>query len=267
VRRQETPLSGELTLFSFGYYGWGGHLRKLVALTDAVEAKRGFGPPVFVDVRLRRAGRAPGFQGNDLERLLGHDRYRWMRTLGNRSIKTRRRRIDIAAPDAAHQLLDLALDLERGRRRVIFFCACELPCDCHRRKVARLVVAAARSRRVRLAVVEWPGTPMPTAVAHTFRVQPKMFDDIMDGKLWMPLPPPLSTAKVGLLANGDVARVQVQAGTKRGLVVLGRVRPHQGGWEVETWNRRREHSGIDVRQAIREGRLHRTRLGYVSLAT
>jgi len=43
-----------LTLFSFGYYGWGNHTRDLVEAVDTVEASRGFAPPTFVDIRIRR---------------------------------------------------------------------------------------------------------------------------------------------------------------------------------------------------------------------
>jgi hypothetical protein len=52
-----------VTIFSFGYHGWGTCTQKLVHLVDAIEEERGFQRPIFVDTRIRRAGRAPGFQG------------------------------------------------------------------------------------------------------------------------------------------------------------------------------------------------------------
>jgi hypothetical protein len=48
------------TLFSWGFWGWGTSTPQLVEATDALEAARGFNPPVFVDTRLLRSGRAPG---------------------------------------------------------------------------------------------------------------------------------------------------------------------------------------------------------------
>jgi hypothetical protein len=50
-----------ITLFSWGYYGWGNASPQLLELVDAIEEKRGFQPPIFVDIRIRREVRAPGF--------------------------------------------------------------------------------------------------------------------------------------------------------------------------------------------------------------
>jgi len=49
------------TLFTWGYYGWGNHTPDLVKAVDAVETSRGFQPPMFVDIRIRRSVRAAGF--------------------------------------------------------------------------------------------------------------------------------------------------------------------------------------------------------------
>jgi hypothetical protein len=64
-----------VTLFTWGYYGWGNHTPQLVEAVDAVEASRGFEPPIFVDI--------PAF-----EKLLGPTRHRWMKSLGNKYIET-----------------------------------------------------------------------------------------------------------------------------------------------------------------------------------
>jgi len=71
-----------LTIFSFGYSGWGAKVQRLIRIVDAVEAARGFEPPVFVDIRIKRAVRAPGFRDDALKRLLGFSRYRWFRRSG-----------------------------------------------------------------------------------------------------------------------------------------------------------------------------------------
>src|SRR5688500_8003061 len=52
-----------LTMFTWGYWGWGTTTREFVQAADAVEASRGFNPPLFVDIRIRRSVRAPGFTG------------------------------------------------------------------------------------------------------------------------------------------------------------------------------------------------------------
>jgi hypothetical protein len=46
------------TLFTWGYYGWGNATPQLVEAVDAVEHSRGFAPPLFVDIRIRRSVRA-----------------------------------------------------------------------------------------------------------------------------------------------------------------------------------------------------------------
>ena len=62
------------TIFTWGYYGWGNATKQLVEVVDAVEQDRGFRPPVFVDIRIRRTVWAKGFQGNAFEKLLGPER-------------------------------------------------------------------------------------------------------------------------------------------------------------------------------------------------
>jgi hypothetical protein len=52
-----------LTSFSWGYWGWGNSVPQFLQAAAAHEAARGFMPPAFADVRLRRSGRAPGFNG------------------------------------------------------------------------------------------------------------------------------------------------------------------------------------------------------------
>jgi hypothetical protein len=153
----------EATLFTWGYYGWGNHTPQLVEAVDAVETSRGFEPPIFVDIRIRRSVRAAGFTGSAFEKLLGQDRHRWMKSLGNKFIETRTGpTIQIADPSASDELLDLALDSARRKQRLLFFCSCQWPrfdgeIACHRTTVAGLVLKAAKKREVSVEVVEWPG--------------------------------------------------------------------------------------------------------------
>lgn len=178
------------TLFTFGYHGWGNHTPQLVEAVDAVEKSRGFKPPIFVDIRIRRAVRAAGFNGPAFDRLLGQDRHRWMKSLGNKFIVTRTGpSIQIAEPDAADELLDLAIESARRKQRLLFFCSCQWPrCDgkiaCHRATVAGLVLRAAKKRGVPIEIVEWPGGK-PTQI--DLEVSSKEFAAFQKGRMSVPL--------------------------------------------------------------------------------
>lgn len=179
-----------ITLFSWGYYGWGNHTPQLVEAVGAVETSRGFEPPLFVDIRIRRSVRAKGFQGNAFEKLLGPGRHRWMKSLGNKFIQTRTGpNIQIADPSAAGELLGLAVESARQKRRLLFFCSCQWPrCDgqiaCHRTTVAGLVLAAAKERGVPVEIVEWPGGE-PRHI--TLDVTPQVFAAVRNGRMTVPL--------------------------------------------------------------------------------
>jgi hypothetical protein len=103
------------TLFTWGYYGWGNATPQLVEAVDAVEASRGFQPPIFVDIRIRRTVRAKGFQGSAFEKLLGPSRHKWMKSL--RYIETRTGPfVQIADPAAAEELLEPTEPANRDHR-------------------------------------------------------------------------------------------------------------------------------------------------------
>lgn len=146
----------QLTLFTWGYKGWGNATEKFVAAADAVEQSRGWGQPLFVDVRASRKVRAIGFRERAFEKLLG-ERYRWMNGLGNEAINEGGA-MRLIAPGAASDLLSLAQKMLSERRRIIFFCACESPSrSCHRHMVADELLAAAEQGGHPIAVMEWPG--------------------------------------------------------------------------------------------------------------
>jgi hypothetical protein len=178
------------TIFTWGYYGWGNATPQLVEAVDAVETSRGFEPPIFVDIRIRRNVRATGFVGNAFEKLIGPSRHRWMKSLGNKFIQSRTGPfIQIAEPSAADTLLDLALESAKNKRRLLFFCSCQWPrCDgeiaCHRATVGCLVLKAAQKRGVQVEIVEWPGGE-PRAI--NLDVTPKMFGAIKRGRASIPL--------------------------------------------------------------------------------
>jgi hypothetical protein len=178
------------TLFTWGYYGWGNATPQLVKAVDAAETSRGFKPPIFVDIRIRRSVRAKGFQGAAFEKLLGPTRHRWMQSLGNRFIQTRTGPgIQIAAPSAAGELLDLALESAERKQRLLFFCSCQWPrCDgqiaCHRTTVAGLVLKTAKRRGVPVEIVEWPGGN-PRKI--NLNVTAEVFAAVRKGRMTVPL--------------------------------------------------------------------------------
>ena len=190
TRESPLPDSRRLTLFSFGYDGWGNATSKLVQAIDAIEESRGYNPPLFVDIRIRRSVRATGFKGAAFEKLVSEDRHRWMPALGNRQIITRSGpEIQIADPKAASELLELALESTKVKRRLIFFCNCLWPrfegkISCHRTVVANLVLATAKRRGVPIEVVEWPG-----GRPHHFHLdlEPTLFNSVKKGRMMIPL--------------------------------------------------------------------------------
>lgn len=153
-----------LTMFTWGYDGWGSSTRQLKEAVDAVERGRDFEPPYFVDLRISRSVRAEGFRENAFERTVGKARYQWMPSLGNNRIRCRKGpRIQINEPAAAEELLGIALRRKAKRQRLVIFCQCPLPGRprahdrCHRVEVASLLLKAAAKRNVSLAIAEWPG--------------------------------------------------------------------------------------------------------------
>jgi hypothetical protein len=199
------------TLFTWGYYGWGNATPQLVEAVDAVEASRGFEPPLFVDIRIRRSVRAKGFQGSAFEKLLGPTRHRWMKSLGNNWIETRTGpNIQIAEPSAADELLDLALESTGHKQRLLFFCSCQWPrCDgeiaCHRTTVAGLVLEAAKRRGVHIEIVEWPGGE-PKQI--DLDVTPQVFATVRKGRMTVPLGNQPNLAEVARLPWCSIATIR-----------------------------------------------------------
>ena len=197
-----------ITIFTWGYYGWGNYTPQLVKAVDAVEKSRGFQPPIFVDIRIRRSVRAAGFNGPAFERLLGQDRHRWMRSLGNKFIETRTGpNVQIANPKAADELLDLAIESARHKQRLLFFCGCQWPrCDgkiaCHRTTVAGMVLKAAKKREIQAEVVEWPGGN-PKRI--DLDVPNKDFAAIRKGRMTVPLGKKFDLGELGGLPWGSIA--------------------------------------------------------------
>jgi hypothetical protein len=218
-------------LYSFGYYGWGNHTSRLLQAVGAVEAARGNLPPGFVDTRIRRAVRAKGFQGTAFERLLGSARHHWMPSLGNRSVVTGTGpEIQIAEPEAAADLLELALEAGDERRHLLFFCACAFPREggktaCHRDTVGDLVLAEGQKRGEEVEVVEWPGGE-PGALA--LDVEPGLLRAVERERATVPLGEPADLAALCGLPWGST--VAVRSAGREARVLSGPARYHPSGW-------------------------------------
>lgn len=219
-------------LFGFGYYGWGNCTPQLLEVVDAVETSRGFEPPVFVDIRIRRNVRAKGFVGSAFEKLLGPHRHRWMKSLGNKFILTRTGPfIQIADPSAADELLDLALDSANLNQRLLFFCSCQWPrCDgeiaCHRTAVADLLLNAAKLRGESIEIVEWPGgTPKQIDLDLT----PDVFASVRKGRMSIPLGRTPDLAQVVGLPWGSI--VTVHSAREKLFRIVG-----PAFWQTDKWS-------------------------------
>jgi len=177
------------TIFSWGYYGWGNHTPELIEAVDAVEKSRGFKPPIFVDIRIRRSVRAAGFNGPSFEKLLGTKRHVWMKSLGNNFIETREGPpIQIADPKSAKDLLRFAKTHALEKRRLIYFCSCQwLRCEgkeCHRAEVTRLLFKFAKEEGSSVELVEWPGGQSKRV---PLKAAPEIFRAVRNGGKTIPL--------------------------------------------------------------------------------
>jgi hypothetical protein len=230
-------------MFTFGYWGWGSSTALLLKASAAVEASRGFEPPMFVDLRISRSVRATGFRDAAFEKLAGRYRYLWMPALGNRTARDRPKRgprIVIDDPAAADVLLSLVAWRARHKQRVIAFCACEWPGTsarplCHRRRVADLVLANARQRRMKLGVVEWPGG---RALARNAHVTPKELGALERGASFRPRWP--ATVIAGLPWGSRIsARTDAASHTflaQAAKPFRGKLVVPQHAWNYEDWD-------------------------------
>ena len=196
-----------ITLFSFGYWGWGNSTPQLIEAFDALEHSRGFNPPLLVDIRISRSVRAPGFNNRALELLVGNNRYVHMPELGNRAIiQNTGEEITIANPDAAESLLDLAINAQTKNRRIVFFCACPFQmqdgkASCHRYEVGSLLLTFAQKRSEQILITEWPGTE-PQELSLT--LSPQVLKKLRRGLKSVPLPKDKPLDHIASIAWGSL---------------------------------------------------------------
>lgn len=224
-----------LTLFSWGYWGWGSCVPQLLQAVDAVEAARGYEPPLFVDIRMSRDVRAVGFTGDAFAKIAGASRYVWMKDLGNEAI-TEGGELRIKNPDAAETLLDLAIARGQKKQRVIFFCACEFPgteddLRCHRVRVASYLLEAARKRGVTAQVIEWPGGE-PRLGSFGLQLSKEAFAKVRRGSRSAPLEDSVPFAQAAGLPWVSLVAVRPKGeeSVPPNLFLSGPARHKKGGW-------------------------------------
>ncbi len=254
-----------LTIFSWGYFGWGNATKKFVELVDAVEAGRGFGPPAFVDIRIRRNVRAAGFSGRAFEELLGPGRHVWLPRLGNRFIVSRQGpKIQIDEPEAVQELLTLVIRFGEQRRRVLFFCGCEWPRQdgvtcCHRDTVAELLLSAARDAGSSIEIAEWPGGDPEQLV---WARDAGLVKALASKRSRLPVRETIDLASAGALPWGTILEIEGENGP-RGLV--GPVRYSTGGWTLPVLQYLQ--GGANIKAAFKQAEDLRRRLGLNSRRT
>jgi hypothetical protein len=224
-----------LKAFTWGYYGWGSASKDFVRAVDAHEAARGFLPPLFIDIRFHRSVKAANFQDRTFERIVGSERYLWEKRLGNKQIREKTGpRLQIADPHAAADTLDRIVELGARRQRVLMFCSCIQALDggevsCHRTVVADLLLKAAKKRRVRLEVAEWPGDDPVSAVINADvdqeRALSKGLRYVPIGPANGPLPP--------LATLGWGSQVHFKSDSTSSRVVTGPAYIKKGKWHLE----------------------------------
>lgn len=206
----------DLSIYTFGYWGWGTHTKELLSAMDKAEADAGYRSPIFADIRFNRAVRATGFQGDAFKTLVGAKRYHWMKRLGNSNIGTYESGIKIADPSAAVDLFDLALDAANDKRHIIIFCACDIASTCHRHTVAKLLQKEAKKRGVNLTTIEWPGgEPQQIELS----VPNRLFKQVVRGKKSIPLAKPYR--KLLTLPWGSVVKLIDENEGNHFLIVTG----------------------------------------------
>lgn len=237
-----------LTIFTFGYWGWGNSTEKLVQAVNKVELSRRFEPPLFVDIRISRSVRAIGFNGDAFKRA-AQGRYKWMGELGNSAIQTGEGRINIRNPHATEDLLSMALEnYENSNRRILFFCSCKWPGsewhqdNCHRVTVASLLLKSAARREHSIEVVEWPGGEVGEAEV---KLTPEEFRKVRKAAT-IPLTKRLPSVEFLKLAWGSL--VTVRSSGQSAKFFTGPAQYQAGHWFLP-----KIYDGLETEESIERG--------------
>lgn len=158
-----------------------------------------------------------------------------MDSLGNLAIKTGGE-MRIKDPGAAGTLLDLALDWSKSGRRVIYYCACPTPCNCHRYAVSKLLLEAAQARSQPVDIVEWPGGE-PSAEAIDLLLPGQLFDKVRRGAASVPLSEPVDLAAMAAVPWYSLLLVRPEDDDAQPTwrLVTGPARYKKSGWSLPVY--------------------------------
>lgn len=259
----------KITIYMWGYWGWGNAAPELVKAVDAVERKRGFKPPVFVDIRMKRSARPAVFRGKAFGQVVGPARYETMSALGNehylddarKRLPHSTRQIVIHDPSAADLLLDRAVELKKQNRHVIYFCACEFPqgnvnsdgsfYPCHRTSVSRLLLNCAKRRNITLEVVEWPsGGSKRLEVA----VSSAVLKNVRRGRKFVQIPNPRPLAKWAEIPWGSVAHLQNRDDEL--MILTGPAKFKEESWALPVLDWEESNNKVKIRVKSAHWRCH-----------
>jgi len=157
-----------------------------------------------------------------------------MKRLGNKRIESNKgKRIQIADPTAASELLDLIVKQGNSRRRVVMFCACPRPLymgrlACHRVVVAELLLKEARKRRLAIELSEWPGEKPVSLRVKASELQEKAIDK---GLCHIPLGSVEGRIpSMAVLGRGSGIRFETSGGWRT--IVTGPADVQKGEWRL-----------------------------------
>jgi len=255
----------KITIYMWGYWGWGNAASELVKAVDAVEKKRGFARPLFVDIRMKRSARPPAFRGKAFGQVVGEARYETMSCLGNevflkrgkRRLPDSERKIVIHDPTAAEHLLDRAVELKKKNKHVIYFCACKFPhgnkekpdgpiYPCHRTTVSQLLLKYAKTRNIALEVVEWPGGRSEEL---EMAVSLETLKFVRRGRKSVQIPNPRPLARWAQIPWGSAARLHCDGSEL--LILTGPAKFIEGAWSllVLDWKEAHEKAKTKAKSA------------------
>ncbi len=140
-------------IYLFGYDGWGPHvelMRDTFIKHNNLVRGRGL---KWIDTRLRRNVRAPGFRDDMPERLLGKEHYVWINDFGNLAIAEGGALRIKDIKKGLTQLLSELRQAEKDNYDLMMFCQCDSP-DCHRYTVADKILHIEEGRDIEFT--EWP---------------------------------------------------------------------------------------------------------------
>jgi hypothetical protein len=151
-------------------------------------------------------------------------------------------------------LLDIALERAGRNARVLFFCACEKPCDCHRSLVARLVLDEARRRNAAIEVVEWPGGEPALDVA--VALPGPQFEKVRRGAKSIPLPEDSSIADLAALPWYSTVRVRPEddGDAPSWRLMSGPARYQTAGWYLPVYGAVDAEPQASVRAEVQRAR-------------